>query len=226
MNDKIVKRARQILFQIIVIALILFVSSGRLDWWMAWVYIGLFVVGVGVNMIILVHRDTGLIEERSQIKADTKKWDLWLAGFLSIISSVTLLISGLDIRFGWSEEIPSVLRFVAMMLVVSGSALGSWAIISNPFFASTVRIQSERGHSVISDGPYQYIRHPGYSGWILTGMALPVMLGSLWALIPAGLTAIIFIIRTGLEDRTLRRELPGYEEYSQNTHFRLVPYVW
>jgi protein-S-isoprenylcysteine O-methyltransferase Ste14 len=226
MNDKIVKRARQILFQIIVIALILFVSSGRLDWWMAWVYIGLFVVGVGVNMIILVHRDTGLIEERSQIKADTKKWDLWLAGFLSIISSVTLLISGLDIRFGWSEEIPSVLQFVAMMLVVSGSALGSWAIISNPFFASTVRIQSERGHSVISDGPYQYIRHPGYSGWILTGMALPVMLGSLWALIPAGLTAIIFIIRTGLEDRTLRRELPGYEEYSQNTHFRLVPYVW
>ena len=226
MNDKIVKRARQILFQIIVIALILFVSSGRLDWWMAWVYIGLFVVGVGVNMIILVHRDTGLIEERSQIKADTKKWDLWLAGFLSIISSVTLLISGLDIRFGWSEEIPSVLQFAAMMLVVSGSALGSWAIISNPFFASTVRIQSERGHSVISDGPYQYIRHPGYSGWILTGMALPVMLGSLWALIPAGLTAIIFIIRTGLEDRTLRRELPGYEEYSQNTHFRLVPYVW
>jgi protein-S-isoprenylcysteine O-methyltransferase Ste14 len=112
------------------------------------------------------------------------------------------------------------------MLVVSGSALGSWAIISNPFFASTVRIQSERGHSVISDGPYQYIRHPGYSGWIFTGMALPVMLGSLWALIPAGLTAIIFIIRTGLEDRTLRRELPGYEEYSQNTHFRLVPYVW
>lgn len=226
MNDKILKRMLQILFQIIIIATILFVSSGRLDWWMAWIYIGLFIVNVSINIVIMVHRDTGLIEERSQIKADTKKWDLWLAGFLSIISSVTLLISGLDIRFGWSEEIPSVLRIAAMVLVVSGSALGSWAIISNPFFASTVRIQSERGHSVISHGPYQYIRHPGYSGWILSGMALPVMLGSLWALIPAGLTAVIFIIRTGLEDRTLGRELPGYEAYSQHTRFRLVPYVW
>ena len=226
MNGKIVKRALQILFQIIIIATILFVSSGRLDWWMAWTYIGLFVVGVCINMIIITHKDPGLIEERSKIKAGTKKWDLWLAGFLSIISSVTLLISGLDIRFGWSDEIPSVLRFAAVVLVVSGSALGSWAILSNPFFASTVRIQSERGHVVISHGPYQYIRHPGYSGWILSGMALPVMLGSLWALIPAGLTAVIFIIRTGLEDRTLRRELPGYEEYSQQTRFRLVPYVW
>ncbi len=226
MNGKIVKRALQILFQIIVIAAILFVSSGRLDWWMAWTYIGLFVVGVCINMVLMLHKDPGLIEERSQIKADTKKWDLWLAGFLSIISSVTLLISGLDIRFGWSGDIPPVFQFAAMVLVVIGSALGSWALLSNPFFASTVRIQSERGHSVISHGPYQYIRHPGYSGWILSGMALPVMLGSLWALIPAGLTAVIFIIRTGLEDRTLRRELPGYEEYSQHTHFRLVPYVW
>ncbi|MDH4258404.1 MAG: isoprenylcysteine carboxylmethyltransferase family protein [Candidatus Aminicenantes bacterium] len=226
MNDKILKRTLQILFQIIMIATILFVSSGRLDWWMAWIYISLFIIGVSINMIILVHRDSGLIEERSEIKADTKKWDFWLAGFFSLMSSVTLLISGLDIRFGWSEEIPSVLQFAAMVLVALGSALGSWAILSNPFFASTVRIQSERGHAVISHGPYHYVRHPGYSGWILTGMALPVMLGSLWALIPAGLTAIILIIRTGLEDWTLRRELPGYEEYSQNTHFRLVPYVW
>jgi len=226
MSDKILKRMLQILFQIIIIAAILFVSSGRLDWWMAWVYIGLFVVGVCINMIFLVHRDPGLIAERSQIKADTKKWDFWLAGFFSIMSSVTLLISGLDIRFGWSEEIPFALQFAAMVLVVLGSALGSWALLSNPFFASTVRIQSERGHTVISHGPYQYVRHPGYSGWILSGMALPVMLGSLWALIPAGMTSIILIIRTGLEDRTLRRELPGYEEYSENTRFRLVPHVW
>jgi protein-S-isoprenylcysteine O-methyltransferase Ste14 len=226
MTKKILKRMLQIIFQIIVIAAILFISSGRLDWWMAWAYLSIFVVGVCVNMIIIIRKNPELIEERSHIKANTKKWDFYLAGLLSLLSTVMLLVSGLDIRFEWSEEIPSVLQFAAVVLVVLGSVLGSWAIVSNPYFASTVRIQSERGHRVVSNGPYQYIRHPGYAGWILSGIALPVMLGSLWALIPSGLTALIFIIRTGLEDRTLRKELPGYEEYSQNTHFRLVPYVW
>ncbi len=226
MTEKILKRMLQIIFQIIIIAAILFISSGRLDWWMAWVYLGIFVAGVCVNMILIIRKNPELIEERSQIKANTKKWDFYLAGLLSLVSIVVLLVSGLDIRFEWSEEIPFVLQFAAVVLVVLGSVLGSWAIVSNPYFASTVRIQSERGHKVVSNGPYRYIRHPGYAGWILSGIALPVMLGSLWALIPSGLTALILIIRTGLEDRTLRRELPGYEEYSQNTHFRLVPYVW
>jgi protein-S-isoprenylcysteine O-methyltransferase Ste14 len=226
MTEKILKRMLQVIFQIIIIAAILFISSGRLDWWMAWAYLGLFVAGVGVNMILIIRKNPELIEERSQIKANTKRWDFYLAGLLSLSSTVALLVSGLDIRFEWSEEIPFVLQFVAVVLVVLGSVLGSWAIVSNPFFASTVRIQSERGHRVVSSGPYQYIRHPGYAGWILSGIALPVMLGSLWALIPSGLAAVILIIRTGLEDRTLKKELPGYEEYSQNTHFRLVPYVW
>ncbi|UCE22578.1 MAG: isoprenylcysteine carboxylmethyltransferase family protein [Candidatus Aminicenantes bacterium] len=230
MTEKILKRMLQIIFQIIMIAAILFISSGRLDWWTAWAYLGIFVVGVCVNMTIMIRKNPELteelIEERSQIKANTKKWDFYLAGLLSLSSTVVLLVSGLDIRFEWSEQIPFILQFAAMVLVVLGSGLGSWAIVSNPYFASTVRIQSERGHRVVSNGPYQYIRHPGYAGWILSGIALPVMLGSLWALIPSGLTVVIFIIRTGLEDRTLRRELPGYEEYSQNTCFRLVPYVW
>lgn len=226
MTEKILKRMLQIIFQITMIAAILFISSGRLDWWMAWAYLGLFVVGVSINMIFVIRKNPELIEERSQINANTKKWDFYLAGLFGFLSVVVLLVSGLDIRFGWSVEIPFVLQFVAVVLVGLGSVLGSWAIVSNPYFASTVRIQSERGHKVVSSGPYQYIRHPGYSGWILSGIALPVMLGSLWALIPSGLTVVILIIRTGLEDRTLRRELPGYEEYSQNTHFRLVPYVW
>jgi len=226
MTEKILKRMLQIIFQIVIIAAVLFISSGRLDWWMAWAYLGLFVVGVCVNMILIIRRSPELIEERSQIKADTKKWDFYLAGIFGLLSIVTLLVSGLDIRFGWSVEIPFFLKFAAVVLVVLGSFLGSWAIVSNPYFASTVRIQSERGHKVVSNGPYRYIRHPAYAGWILSGIGLPVMLGSLWALIPSGLTVVTFIIRTGLEDRTLKKELPGYDEYSQNTHFRLVPYVW
>jgi len=226
MTEKILKRMLQIIFQIIIIAAILFISSSRLDWWMAWAYLGIFVIGVCVNMILIIRKNPELIEERSQIKANTKRWDFYLAAFLSLVSIVVLLVSGLDIRFEWSEEIPFILQFAAVVLVVLGSVLGSWAIVSNPYFASTVRIQSERGHKVVSAGPYQYIRHPGYAGWILSGVALPVMLGSLWALIPSGLTVVILVIRTALEDRTLRRDLPGYEEYSQNTHFRLVPYVW
>jgi protein-S-isoprenylcysteine O-methyltransferase Ste14 len=97
---------------------------------------------------------------------------------------------------------------------------------SNKYFSRYVRIQKERDHAVVSTGPYQHIRHPGYSALIISTLGTPLLLGSYWAIIPALLTTGGFIVRTSLEDQTLQAELDGYEEYTRRVRFRLLPGVW
>jgi protein-S-isoprenylcysteine O-methyltransferase Ste14 len=96
----------------------------------------------------------------------------------------------------------------------------------NPFLSTVVRIQDDRGHYVVMTGPYRYVRHPMYSAIFIMWPGIALALGSWWALIPAAVIDIIFVIRTALEDRTLQAELPGYAEYAQRTRYRLVPGVW
>jgi protein-S-isoprenylcysteine O-methyltransferase Ste14 len=136
------------------------------------------------------------------------------------------IVAGLDERYGWSPQISLWLQVVAIIVAVLGSALATWAMLSNTFFSGTVRIQKERGHTVASGGPYRYVRHPGYVAGILFDVATPLILGSLWALVPAGLTVCAFVVRTALEDRTLQEELAGYREYAQQVRYRLLPGVW
>jgi protein-S-isoprenylcysteine O-methyltransferase Ste14 len=222
------KRALQILFQMLLTGGILFLSSGRLDWWFAWVYLVIFVLGVAANSYVLLRINPDLIAERArQFTPETKKWDKILAtlwGLMSVI--VSLLMAGLDKRFGWSPQIPLAVQLVAMLFHMFGSAFASWAIVSNAFFSGTVRIQEERGHAVCSGGPYRLVRHPGYIGWMISNVAVVIMLGSLWALIPAVIAVVALAARTALEDRTLHEELSGYEEYAQRVRFRLVPGLW
>jgi protein-S-isoprenylcysteine O-methyltransferase Ste14 len=222
----ILKRGLQIAVQMVLTAGILFIASGRLDWCMAWVYLGIYAVGVSANAAILMRINPELIAERAEDREFTKRWDRILATLWGLLSLVALLIAGLDMRFGWSPEISPAVQVAGLILVVLGFSFSSWAMVSNAFFAGPVRIQEERGHVVCSSGPYRIVRHPGYAGWILSGMAAPVMLGSLWALIPAALAALFLVVRTTLEDKTLREELAGYEEYARDVHYRLVPGLW
>ncbi len=222
----ILKRGLQVAIQMLLTAAILFISSGRLDWWMAWVYVSIQVVGVSVNSAVLMRINPELIAERAKVREFTKRWDRILATLWGLLSLVALLIAGLDMRFGWSPKISPAVQVAALVLVVLGFSFSSWAIVSNAFFAGPVRIQEERGHAVCSSGPYRFVRHPGYAGWILSGIAMPVMLGSLWALIPAALAALFLVARTSLEDKTLQEELKGYEEYARDVHYRLVPGLW
>ena len=222
------KRAFQMVFQFLLLAAILFLSSGRLDWWFAWAYLGIFVLGVCANSYVILRTNPELIAERArQFTPETRTWDRILAtlwGVMSVI--VMLLVAGLDKRFGWSPQIPLAVQLIAMLVYMFGSAFAGWALVSNAFFAGTVRVQAERGHAVVSTGPYRIVRHPGYAGWILSGLATPLMLGSLWALLPALVAELALVARTALEDRTLREELPGYGEYAQRIRYRLVPGVW
>jgi protein-S-isoprenylcysteine O-methyltransferase Ste14 len=223
----IVKRAAQLGIQALILAAILFLSSGRLDWIWAWVYLATFVIGIGINAFILMRKNPELIAERSGVGEGTKGWDRALTAVYGILAAIMMqLVSGLDQRFGWTPALPLGIHLGAWVLTLLSSAFASWGMIENAYFATTVRIQDERGHEVCTSGPYRYVRHPGYAGWAVGLLTVPLLLGSLWALIAGGLAVILLIVRTALEDRTLQAELAGYREYAQRVRFRLVPGVW
>ncbi|HCW51334.1 MAG TPA: isoprenylcysteine carboxyl methyltransferase [Clostridiales bacterium] len=210
-------------------AVILFGSSGRLNWGMAWVYIGMTTAFTIGSRIIMFRKNPALIAERAQFldKRDAKPWDKTLMPLVAIIGpTVMLIVAGLDERFGWSPNLPLALQVAALVITALGYLLGVWAIVVNKFFSAVVRIQRERGHTVVTSGPYRYVRHPGYAGGIVANFAMPLMLDSLWALVPAVLVNCLLIVRTALEDRTLQEELEGYRDYAGRVLYRLLPGVW
>ena len=221
-----VKRIVQVLATGILLGVVLFVSAGRLDWPMAWVYVGLYFVGILVNGIVLGRRSPELINERGRGLRGTKSWDkVWVA-ISAPLPLIMLVIAGLDAgRFGWSS-MPLPLAVAGLMVLVLAYAVIAWAMAANAYFSTAVRIQEDREHRVVSSGPYRFVRHPGYVGMILMYVGAPVMLGSLWALIPGGLNGVAFIVRTALEDGTLQAELPGYSDYAGRVRYRLLPGIW
>jgi protein-S-isoprenylcysteine O-methyltransferase Ste14 len=202
---------------------------GRWDWWPGWIYAFLMLFSTLVSRGLAARRNPGMLAERANsMKArDAKEWDKKLVPFAAMLGPLALLIvSGLDARFGWSPALPGWIPLTALVIMVLALILGDWAFIENQFFSGTVRIQTERGHHVIDTGPYRYVRHPGYVSAIWTFLATAPLFGSLWGLIPALITIVLFILRTALEDKTLQAELPGYKEFAQKTKYRLFPGIW
>ena len=223
LRDAIVRRLIQVAVQTLLIVAILFVTAGRLDWVWAWAYLGLAVVLLAVNARVMPPE---VIAERGRKSADAKAWDKVVTIPLLLFSLCIFAVAGLDARFSLTAPLSLAIHFVAMLFVVVGQLWFTWAMASNKYFSTVVRIQAERGHTVCTGGPYRYMRHPGYIGSIVSFLGLPLFLGSSWALIPAGLVTLTVIVRTALEDRTLQAELPGYKEYAQCVHYRLLPGVW
>jgi protein-S-isoprenylcysteine O-methyltransferase Ste14 len=224
--DKIVKRFLQVGFQLLLLAAALFLTSWCWDWGMAWAFLGVSAAVLVVGGVGLLRINPALVAERTRTGADTKGWDKVLTVLYGLMGIATLVVAGLDKQFGWSGGVPLAVQLVALALFALGDLFAFWAMWSNAFFATTVRIQGERGHVVATNGPYRYVRHPGYSGWLVCNIVPPLILDSLWAFIPALLTVCIILVRTAAEDRTLREELPGYAEYVQQTRYRLLPGVW
>jgi protein-S-isoprenylcysteine O-methyltransferase Ste14 len=147
-------------------------------------------------------------------------------GYLGLYP-VTFAVAGLDaVRFGPAIPIPQSIQVTALLVFAFGYSFAFWAVLSNPFFATFVRIQDDRGHSVVSSGAYALVRHPGYAGALLAHLALPFALGSIWAVVPAVVGTIFFVARTSREDRMLRDSLAGYREYQARVRWRLLPGVW
>ena len=213
----------------LLLPMILFIAAGRLDWVWGWVYVGIVVSFTFVSRIIVIRTNPDLIAERAQFleREDVKGWDRLILFFLLLIGPLAMMIvAGLDERFGWSPRISVTLRVVALVVMVLGFAVSTWAMAVNRYFSAVVRIQKDRGQTVVTDGPYRFVRHPSYATGILSSLMIPFLLGSLWALIPCGLVAVVTVIRTALEDKTLLEELDGYKEYAQRVRYRLLPGVW
>jgi protein-S-isoprenylcysteine O-methyltransferase Ste14 len=182
-----------------------------------------------ISRIIVIRTNPDLIAERAQSleKEDVKGWDRPILFFLLLIGPLAMMIvAGVDERFGWSPQIPLALKLVALAIMVMGYVVGTWAMAVNRYFSAVVRIQKDRGQTVVTDGPYRFVRHPAYATGIVSFILTPILLGSLWALIPSSLVAVVTVARTALEDKTLLEELDGYQEYAQQVRYRLLPGVW
>lgn len=207
---------------------VVFVAAGTVRWTAFWVLLGFYVATTGGWMLWLKRHDPGLLKERMSggVRPDVKAWDKAIIRAYTVLLSIMLIVAPLDaVRFRWSR-VPFLLQAVALLGLFAAWSLVMAAFRVNAFLAECVRIQSERGHTVCTTGPYRIVRHPMYVGVILTILCIPVLLGSLYALVPAVFIAALFVLRTGLEDRTLREELPGYAEYARGVRWKLVPGIW
>jgi len=222
-NNDIVRRLIQVVSLLLFTTLALFISAGTVYYAWGWVYVILYLVYIVINASLLPEE---LIAERGKSKDNVKRWDK-VINIINIIPGVGLIVlSGLDFRYKWTPEVSIYLHITGLILYLSGSIMFSWSMVSNKFFSTSVRIQIDRDHKVENRGPYKFVRHPGYAGFIISTLGVPFVLGSLWALIPAIITGILFIIRTKLEDKTLLNELPGYKDFSEETKFKLIPGIW
>ncbi len=209
---------------LLLVAGALFASAGDLQWPMAWAFVLVF---AGFCVVALLMLSPALLSERSRLLAQGERADVLVSiAFALLLYPGTLVACGLDRRFGWSAPVPILAQASALALFVVGYAFALWAMRANPFFATVVRIQSERGHRVVDQGPYRWVRHPGYAGAVVAHLALPVSLGSLWGLGPAVLGCFLLALRSVWEERTLRSGLEGYSEYMLRVRWRLIPGVW
>ena len=166
-----------------------------------------------------------LIAERLGPRKGGKSWDVAILSIVGIGNLIRLVVAGLDYRYGWSS-VPVWLQITAAVIVAAAYALMVWATYSNKYFSQVMRIQDERDHAVATGGPYRTVRHPAYVGTVLAELFVALLLGSWWALIPGLIDAALMVLRTALEDRTLRAELGGYETYANEVRYRLIPGVW
>jgi len=224
------KAGLRFLVTILFMLVILFLAGGRLDWWEAWAYVAMTLVVLISSRARLIYKNPDLAQERAASadqKEGVKPWDKILMPLTAIyLPLISWVVAGLDERFGWSPDLPDIIQVIALVVIFLGSLIGSWAMITNRFFSSHVRIQTDRGHTVVNTGPYRIVRHPGYAGGIISWLAAPVFFSSYWVIIPTILAAICSFLRTKLEDRTLQEELPGYKKYALEVPYRLVPGIW
>jgi protein-S-isoprenylcysteine O-methyltransferase Ste14 len=217
---------REMLGNLLLIA-ILFGIVGRWDWWMGWALSGSYILWSAATAILILPVNPAMLAERARPHPGTKKWDLALLGVIGLLTVAQYVVASLDERWGWSPQLPLALPVIGLVIAVAGhNFLLVWAMTTNAFFVATVRIQADRQQTVVSSGPYRYVRHPGYLGALLLHLGTPFLLNSLWALIPAVLAILALILRTMMEDQTLQAELTGYTEYARRVRYRLLPGVW
>jgi protein-S-isoprenylcysteine O-methyltransferase Ste14 len=205
--------------------LLLFMAAGTLDWLHGWL---LVLVTLVVTMLVIPYTwrvNPELLVARSRFRF-SYGWDKLLGCFIFTSLIALFVVAALDSgRFHWLP-VPTWVCALGYVLFLFAIAVTTWVGTVNKFAEAGVRIQTERGHKVIDTGPYAIVRHPSYVAAIALFVGIALCLGSLWALIPAGLFSLLILLRTRWEDQTLQAELPGYKEYTRVVRSRLIPGVW
>jgi len=204
----------------------LFWPAGTWNWPMGWALIVVTAMWIIGTAIVTIPRYPELLAERVGPRKGGKAWDTAILSVIGVMMLAKMLLAGLDMRFVWTGGLPLGAEIGGMVAALVGYGLVVWATGSNAYFAQTVRIQTERGHTVATGGPYRFVRHPAYIGMICAELGTSAMLGSWLALIPGGVSALLIVLRTVLEDRILLTELAGYKEFAEKTRYRLIPGVW
>ena len=218
----------QLVVFILVVPFLPLLLSGRWNWWEAWFYALVYILTFVISRALAARRSPDILKERGKFMdhADTQPWDKILAPLVGLGGGLLPLAVGLEARFGSQPAFSLGLKLSAITLFLAGMIWASAALIENSFFSGTVRLQKERGQKVINSGPYAVMRHPGYSGALLTYLSTPILLESWWAFLPAVFLLVVLVLRTFLEDRFLQENLPGYKEYAARVRYRLLPGVW
>jgi protein-S-isoprenylcysteine O-methyltransferase Ste14 len=218
----------QLILSLLIVVVALFVSAGTFNWPAAWIYVG-YTLLVSVLTVYggPLKISPELIEERiSRKKPGAQAWDKVFVRILLSLTLVLYVVAGLDHRWKWTPPMPGWIMWAGVVSITMSVALMIWAMKINPFFSAIVRLQTDRGHYVVTTGPYRFVRHPGYTGSLLMNLGTPLLLGSLWALIPGTAASLDLIIRIVPEDRFLHRELAGYADYARRVKWKLIPGVW
>ncbi len=209
-----------------IFTVLLFISAGRIDYYQGSIFLSVNVITTFMN-VFSIRKNSDLANERSQLGEGIKSWDKLLLGLSAVIYMIMIVIAGLDSgRFLWTPGFNWIISISGVAIMLIGQIIFLTARSQNNFFSSMVRIQRERNQVVCDSGLYKIIRHPGYLGMILSLLAIPLITTSLWCIIPTLIAVILLLIRTSLEDKTLRDELDGYVEYSKRTRYKLIPLIW
>ncbi len=210
----------------LILAPFMFWPAGTIWWPRGWLFLLTFSVASSVALVVLRRVNPEIIVARSRFHRGTKGWDKVVMACLFPSFLAILAVAALDDgRFHW-YPLDGWVCAVGLVIFLCGFAGLAWATAANRFFEPTVRIQSDRGHSVITTGPYAIVRHPGYASGLPLFVGMALAMGSLWALIPAVVTTLVLVVRARWEDAMLQAELPGYQEYAQNVRYKLIRGVW
>jgi protein-S-isoprenylcysteine O-methyltransferase Ste14 len=213
------------LVELVVFGLVLFGLAGTFDYWQAWAFLAVFALSTWLPSMYLLRTNPDALQRRKHAGpvAETRAVQkLLIAGWYSSLAAM-VLVSGLDHRFGWSS-VPAAISVAGDVLVAVGLGVTSLVVIQNSFAASTVRVESDQ--KLVDTGLYGLVRHPMYTGNVITIVGFPLALGSYWGLVAVIPGVITLILRINDEEKLLREELDGYREYAQKARYRLVPLMW
>jgi protein-S-isoprenylcysteine O-methyltransferase Ste14 len=213
------------LFGIAFFVVLLFWPAGTLNYWQAWVFIAVFIVATLVPSVYLAVKDPAALARRMKAGpiAETRTIQKLVITATILAVVAVLVVSALDHRFGWSQ-VPIPVVVLGNVLVGVGLVFAQLVVIQNSYAAATITVESEQ--KVVSTGVYGLVRHPMYVGALIMMVGTPLALDSYWGLLATALAVPILALRIEDEEKMLRQELEGYDEYTQKVHYRLVPGVW